>query len=248
MRSDLRRLKIRILSSRLSLLSQVIWNIRHAIYGKRFFGQTGEDAILQLILPEKKGFYLDIGAGNPIKSSNTYFFYKKGWSGIAIDPIESNKKLFKILRRRDRFIQQIVTENYDALDFWEFIPNEYSTSNPVVAEDLVAQNRASLKAQYKVKSVRISDLNLFATPIEPVVVSIDAEGMDFDVLKSNNWNQFLPRVIAIEEWGNVHETESEVGKYLKHKGYIRFAWTSLTSIFVHKAHLHQITTGEELTD
>ena len=33
----------------------------------KYFGQTAEDAILQIYLPERKGFYLDIGAGRPIK-------------------------------------------------------------------------------------------------------------------------------------------------------------------------------------
>ena len=231
---DLREFKIWILASKAALFGQFIWNIRHAVNGKKFYGQTGEDAILRMILPEKNGFYLDIGAGNPIKSSNTYYFYRKGWSGIVIDPIESNKKLFKILRRRDRFIRQIVSGTKNSLNFWEFIPNEYSTSDPIAAEKLISQTTVKLKAQYQVQALRISDLNLVASPVEPTLLSIDVEGMDFDVLKSNNWNQFLPRVIAVEEWLNSNEIESDLGAYLKNLGYVKFAWTSLTSIYVHE--------------
>jgi len=31
---------------------------------------------------QSTGFYVDVGAHHPKRFSNTYFFYKKGWSGI----------------------------------------------------------------------------------------------------------------------------------------------------------------------
>ena len=33
--------------------------------GHRFYGQTAEDAVLQLLLKHDKGFYYDIGTGKP---------------------------------------------------------------------------------------------------------------------------------------------------------------------------------------
>jgi len=55
-----------------------------------YYSQFGEDQILDKLLPEKKGFFLDIGAGRPIRYSNTYLFYKRGWNGILIDPLTAN--------------------------------------------------------------------------------------------------------------------------------------------------------------
>ena len=50
------------------------------------YSQNGEDLILNRFLENKeKGFFIDVGAHHPIRFSNTYFFYKKGWSGINID-------------------------------------------------------------------------------------------------------------------------------------------------------------------
>jgi FkbM family methyltransferase len=237
---EVQALKVFLLSSRLSLFSQIIWNLNHAVNGKKFFGQTGEDAILQLLLKEKKGFYLDIGAGNPIKASNTYFFYKKGWSGIAIDPIETNSKMFRLLRRRDQFIQKIVSMGIVDLHFWEFTPNEYSTSNKEVAQEIIEKNLGKLSKIYIVQALKISDLRLKCTPLEPTLLSIDVEGMDLDVLKSNNWNEFLPRVIAIEDWDRATESDTDIGNYLKEKLYIQYAWTNLTSIFVHQEYLNEL--------
>jgi FkbM family methyltransferase len=205
--------------------------------GKRFFGQTGEDAIIQLLLTEKKGFYLDIGAGSPIKASNTFYFYRKGWSGLAIDPIEENRRLFRILRRRDQFLRRIVSEDKEDLLFWEFIPNECSTSNLKVAKEIIEKNSGILKRSYHVPTLQISELGLTSSPLDPTLLSIDVEGMDFEVLKSNNWREFLPRVIVIEEWGYSGGNETEIGNFLLTKGYKRFAWTSLSSIFVHEEYL-----------
>ncbi len=33
----------------------------------------------------RTGFYVDVGAHHPMLYSNTYYFYKQGWSGINID-------------------------------------------------------------------------------------------------------------------------------------------------------------------
>ena len=43
----------------------------------------------------KSGFYVDIGAHHPKRFSNTYFFYKRGWSGITVEPNSDAIKLFK---------------------------------------------------------------------------------------------------------------------------------------------------------
>ena len=51
------------------------------------FSQEGEDLILNRFLGKKeKGFYVDIGAHDPKRFSNTNIFYERGWTGINIDP------------------------------------------------------------------------------------------------------------------------------------------------------------------
>ncbi len=231
----LRSVKKRILGSPLSTFAHFLWNIKAGFITKKFFGQTAEDAILQLLLKEKKGFYVDIGAGNPIKGSNTYVFYKRGWTGIAIDPIEANRILFKLIRPRDQFVQKIVANASLSLNFWEFVPTEYSTTDPDMANTVISRELGFLKSHRQVESISIADLNLAISPTSPSLLSIDIEGADLDALKSNNWETFLPRVIAIEEFDYTYGAETTIGEFLGGLGYKRFAWTSLTSIFVHES-------------
>ena len=63
--------------------------------GTRFYSQTGEDAILaHLLFDHDCGFYVDVGAFHPIQYSNTYYFYRRGWTGINIEPTPGQIDLF----------------------------------------------------------------------------------------------------------------------------------------------------------
>jgi len=104
-------LKLLLLNSNLfyfswSLLSNYSEQHRHKFDTNKehhSYSQTGEDTLCKKYLPESFGNYIDVGCGQPIHGSNTYFLYRSGWEGVAIDPILNNKRLFKYLRPRDTF-------------------------------------------------------------------------------------------------------------------------------------------------
>src|SRR3989344_7565306 len=55
------------------------------LYGS--YSQFGEDMVIDNLLNNKKrGFYVDVGAYDPDRFSNTKRFYLKGWRGINIEP------------------------------------------------------------------------------------------------------------------------------------------------------------------
>ena len=54
--------------------------------------------ILRTILsPFERGFYIDVGAHDPVRFSNTFYFYRNGWSGINIDPLPGCMKKFNTM-------------------------------------------------------------------------------------------------------------------------------------------------------
>ena len=67
-------------------------------------------------------------------------------------------------------------------------------------------------------------------------MSIDVEGLEINVLESNDWEKFLPRVILVEQKGESIETimESEVYQLLSAKGYICIGKTLRTAIYTLK--------------
>jgi hypothetical protein len=201
---------------------------------RKFFSQTGEDKLISKYLPEMKGKYIDIGSGQPVRGSNTYFLYKKGWSGHLIDPLRFNLRLSKIFRKRDIKMEGLVSSQTEVLKFYEFYPGEYSTTVSEVADNLIKRN-IKLKNVYELKGFPLSSLQISMTPFEPTLISIDVEGLDFDVLKSNDWEKITPRVICVEDTSPV-SSESDISIYLNSKGYIFTDSTGISSIYVHSTY------------
>lgn len=207
---------------------------------QEFYSQTGEDQLLRKYLPENNGSYVDVGSGQPIRGSNTYFFYKLGWNGTLIDPVKFNSRLTKLFRRRDTFVQNIVSSRNIPLKLYEFYPAEYSTIEKSVAEDLI--NRGiKLTREVNLNPVSLASFNLTCQPLDPIFLSIDVEGHDLEVLNSNNWFAFKPRVICIEE--NISDNRQEGSKitnYLMAHGYKFVESTDLSSIYVHADYLKSV--------
>ncbi len=205
-----------------------------------FYSQTGEDELLHKYLSEANGSFVDVGAGQPVRGSNTYYFYKKGWSGTLIDPVNFNFRLTKLFRRRDKFIQSIVSSENTALKFYEFYPAEYSTIEKNVAKSLVDRG-IKLRSEIDLKPITLASLNLSCEPIDATLLSIDVEGHDLEVLKSNNWLDFKPRVICVEEniAGN-KQLDSKIANYLIAYGYKFVESTDISSIYVHSDYLESM--------
>ena len=60
------------------------------------YAQNLEDVMLYRALKHvKRGFYIDVGAFNPLSDSITKAFYDHGWRGINIEPITEFFELFQ---------------------------------------------------------------------------------------------------------------------------------------------------------
>ena len=231
--------KNRIRYSQLNFLWCLYLNARIKHSGTPFFGQNEEDRILSQYLNESDGSYVDVGAGWTIRGSNTYLFYKRGWTGNTIDPIAKNMKLHKIFRRRDIQFQALLGSKHETVRFYRFEPYEYSTSDSRIAEVIRKKGGVRLIAVENLDIKRLDSLRIKANPLEASLLSIDVEGKDFDVLSSNNWSQYLPRVICIETWSDHGEDEAKIQDLLSNNGYKLVSQVSLSKIYVHMKYLQE---------
>jgi len=211
---------------------------------QRYFSQSGEDRFIYEYLPESKGVYIDIGSGQPVRGSNTYFFYKLGWRGHLIDPLLFNSKLNRIFRSRDIRILGAIAEHELEREFYELYPYEYSTLVPERAQSYSKKSGVWINGIYKVNTFPLSALTLEMSPLDPTFMSIDVEGFDFEVLKSNDWRKILPRVICVEA-PNPVISPTEISVYLSNLGYEFVALIGISNVFVHKSYLVSRITGEK---
>ena len=203
-----------------------------------YFGQTMEDELMEKYLPESYGTFLDIGAGRPKTHSNSFKFYSRGWRGVCVDPLPQNRKLHKFFRNKDTFVEAIVGMRFESHKFYEFEPYGYSTSDPLHLQNALKKTGVKLVQVLQLKSIKITSLPLARVrPHDPSFLTIDAEGFDLDILKSNDWSHFLPRLICIESKGIIYgfeEVELEFQKFLSAIGYLLKSRTNLSLIYVHR--------------
>jgi FkbM family methyltransferase len=210
--------------------------VRHLFQFKaKFHSDEGEDEIMKLYLPEKIGRYLDIGAGHPMRGSNSYAFYRAGWAGTSIEPIGLMHTLHKSFRRRDRQVKGVVGKGNGLIKFYEFNPTEYSTISENRYIEMRAQGMRERKS-YLVKEVRLEKIIETVNPLDAYFVTIDVEGFDFSILEQLAELNCRPRLICTEESVS---TTKQIGSFLHALGYILKSKTGNNGIYVHKVYLQQ---------
>jgi len=164
-----------------------------------YYGQEGEDLVLQRFFHDKNsGFFVDVGAHHPIRFSNTYHFYHQGWRGVNIDAMPSSMNAFKEVRPLDFNIESPVSDSSDPVTFYIFEEPALNTFDPEVAK-LHQEKGWPLAEKRELKPSSLEKI-LDGLSIPNVIdfMSIDVEGHEMNVLRSNNWEKYAPTMILIE--------------------------------------------------
>lgn len=194
-------------------------------HSRTSYSQEGEDMIINRFFEhKKKGFYVDVGAHHPFRFSNTSFFYRKGWSGINIDPLPEAAPLFKKYRKRDINIQKGISLKEEQLLYYAFNEPAYNTFSEAKANEYIKAGLVSpIVRKIKIDTIplhAILDANLAAGTIIDFL-TIDTEGLEMEVLQSNNWEKYQPTIIILE--AHTIEIEkhltSELNLFMKKQNY-----------------------------
>ncbi len=190
-------------------------------YKRDIYSEFGEDFVAAVLLGFKKdGLYVDIGAFRPKELSVTYYFYKKlGWSGITIEPNPAAKEKFETQRPRDCFINQGVGNREGILNYYEF---KDPTLNSF-SQEVYKNNEATFISKREIKVSPLRDiLNENLKDAQEIdLMNIDVEGLDREVLESNDWDRFSPKILVIEDhlFDPEKPLDSEIVQFIKSKGY-----------------------------
>ena len=197
------------------------------------YGHQGEDAVLQATLKwVKNGTYVDVGAYHPVLYSNTYAFYKKGWNGIVIDPNSDMQKLYGLMRPRDVFVHSAVGQTVEEKTYYMFADGAYNSFDETRARSWKETRGLEVKETRTISFKPLAQILKEQNIAKIDFLNIDVEGLDFEVLKTHDWN-IETRVIAIEdETFNADKPgENEIYAYLHAKGYALIGLVGLTLLF-----------------
>jgi len=206
-------------------------------YGYRSYSQEGEDMILRRIFDgQRQGFYVDVGAHHPQRFSNTYFFYKLGWRGINIEPNPESLRQFAKYRSRDINIECGISDVPGELSYVMFNDAALNSFDEGLAEERVRTSDYRIVGKKKVKVQRLDVVLAETLPVDTEIdfLTIDAEGLDLMVLKSNDWRRYRPRCVLVESLGehDLGKLSGGVYSYMLEQGYRWFSKTVNTLFFI----------------
>ncbi len=241
------------------LPNNVIQSVRNVVesfeclWRRNYYGQFGEDAVLQNVFREmawrqagkntdKKftnhiGFYVDVGAFAPIQHSNTYWFYKRGWKGINIDAAPGSMRVFKKVRPRDVNLETAISSQECKMTYYCWgIPNVMNTTSKETADQITRQG-GSRPQEISIQArtlEQVLDENLLTGQVIDFL-TVDVENHNFEVIKSNNWNKYKPRIVLVETDGDCSTIEeiinSKMTAFMNIHGYKMRAWIRPTLVF-----------------
>ncbi|TZF86011.1 FkbM family methyltransferase (plasmid) [Pedobacter sp. BS3] len=170
-------------------------------YLNESYSQEGEDGILgRFFEGRQKGYFIDIGAHHPKRFSNTYKFYKMGWRGINIDAMPGSMELFKRIRPEDINLEIPVSDHTETVTFYIFNEPALNTFIPEIAHERDGEKGYRIEKTIEVQTRGLQDiLNEYLPGNQSVdFLTIDAEGYDFRILQSNNWDKIRPTLVLVE--------------------------------------------------
>lgn len=195
------------------------------------YGQFGEDAMLQALLPSTAGFYIDIGSGHPILGSNTYALYELGWRGILVDPVKANVDLSHRVRPEDKSLHAAIgLSDSESVDFIEFETYQYSTTSESRATEVSALGH-KIAARYPVRIHPLQQILPPEIPPGPTVMTVDVEGEEMGVLVTNDWVKFRPDFLLIEDLTPPIQRSTPVSEFLSSKNYELIGIAGVTSLY-----------------
>ncbi|MBA3727225.1 MAG: FkbM family methyltransferase [Armatimonadetes bacterium] len=161
------------------------------------YAQYQEDVMLWRALNDiKSGFYVDVGACNPVSESVTKHFYDQGWRGINIDPVRSYIDMFERERPRDINLNFAISDQPGSIILYEVIGTGLSTTITKYADNCRA--RGLEVRSYEVPTKTLTEV-LADHPVEEIhFLKIDTEGAEKSVLSGIDLDIYRPWIVAVE--------------------------------------------------
>jgi FkbM family methyltransferase len=181
--------------------------------------QYGQDAFVLKWIGSRQGVFVDIGAHDGISYSNSHLLEGMGWTGVCVEP---NPDVFTTLSRnrkckcvnaaiaaaagRMRFTQ--------ATGYGEMLSGASGVVNDTRIREAIAMHGGEVR-EIQVDAVTFSHLLLDMDSREIDYLSIDTEGLEFEILKTIDLTAIRVKIISIEN----NRDDDEVELYLRDRGY-----------------------------
>ncbi|TPK82014.1 FkbM family methyltransferase [Mesorhizobium sp. B2-4-17] len=201
------------------------------------YAQNFEDVILWRALKSvEHGFYIDIGAQDPVVDSVSLTFYEHGWRGVHVEPSAAYAAKIRDARPDEEVIEAAVGTGTGPLTLHEFSGTGLSTGDRAVATMHAEAGFEMNEVLTPVVSLQ-KLLDLYAER-EIHWLKIDVEGMEAAVIESWGPSPVRPWIVVVESTVPLSTEQSHEGwdPRLKRLGYVFVYFDGLNRFYVSKDH------------
>lgn len=205
------------------------------------YAQCGEDIVLKWLLinlaKATTPSYLDIGAWEPVESSNTYMMYATGGRGVLVEPNPNLADKIRTYRPEDKLLTAGVgIGTATEADYFMFNDTQLNTFDREQVDRVLKESRVQLQKTVKVPLISIN--RVIAEHMggkAPDVLSIDIEGLDLACLQTVDWARYRPKVVCAETLITLTKSHNlETTAFMQRQGYEVRGMTYANTLYVDK--------------
>ncbi|MCR2745229.1 FkbM family methyltransferase [Limnobacter parvus] len=198
------------------------------------YAQNFEDVILWRVLKDfTPGFYVDVGANDPVVDSVTHWFYSQGWRGINVEPVPAWHARLAAERGEDTNLMVAIADKEGCLELFDIPDTGLSTFDSGTARQHGLDG-------YGATSIVVATTTLTKVlgqyrPTGPIhFLKIDVESYEAQVLESLDLVKYRPWIIVVEATipRKPDISDAQVRKLLESANYTAVYFDGLNKFYV----------------
>ena len=180
---------------------------------------------MQAFFQSQRGYFVDVGANEPIERSQTFHLEQLGWNGVLIEPQPDLAEALRRGRKASVYAVACSSPENSGRSMPLKLADAYSTLNTSTArrDRERDQDRSTCRSR---PSTRCWSTRGAPSPID--FLSIDVEGHELEVVRGFDFERWRPRLVLIED----HVLDRRLHNDLVSRGYAWIRRTGLNSWYV----------------
>jgi FkbM family methyltransferase len=170
------------------------------------------------------GFFVEVGANDPKKDSQSWHLEEAGWTGILVEPLPDLAAELRRARKAQVFEVACSSPDRSGEVMRLHVAGPFSSFDPHLA---VTGMRADKVIDVTVRT--LDDVLAEGGVTKPIdLMSVDVEGHEIDVLRGFSFDRWRPRLILLED----HVSSLDKHRFMTNAGYALMRRTGLNGWYV----------------
>lgn len=189
------------------------------------FPPDNETAMVRDFFGNKpKGYFVDVGANDPVKNSQSWHLEQIGWTGVLVEPQPALADQLRRTRAARVFAVACSSPRNAGGTLPLHIAGAYSSLDPALMVAGVTPS-APIEVPVRTLDAVLTEANAPA-PLD--LLSLDVEGHEIEVLSGFDFPRWRPQLILLED----HVIDLAKHHFMRRAGYLLVRRTGLNAWYV----------------